>query len=124
MADDIFRPVLYLKVHCPFCAKLLIFLLEARILDQFDIRVIAPETDEETRIRAELAPHFETVSFPAAQLSPGKYLKDSDALIAHLAAENHIDPTKMFVLNWYVDGPLSALGTLWQENIALKKRTP
>jgi len=122
MANAVFKPILYLKAHCPFCTKLLIFLLEARILDTFDVRTIVPGTDEEARVKAELASHFDAVSFPAAQLSPGKYMKDSDALIAHFATQNNADPSQMFVLNWYVDGPFSALGTLWQENVELKKR--
>src|SRR3546814_11821128 len=45
----------------------------------------------EQAVRDELAPHFEKLSFPVVQVAPGQYMKDSDALISHYAAEASID---------------------------------
>jgi hypothetical protein len=117
-----FTPVLYLKDKCPFCLKLLIFLLETGQLAEVEIRKFVPGTPEEEELKAELAPHFETVTFPAAQVEPGLYLKDSDALIAHFAAKAGADPARLPVFQWYSGGPFAQIGALYRENRELKER--
>lgn len=76
--------------------------------------------DEEKAARAKLEPHLEKVSFRAAQIGPGKYLSDSDALIAHFAGPAGVDPAPMPTLQTYIAGPPKGLLTQWQENVQLK----
>lgn len=122
MSGDRFRSVLYLNQQCPFCLKLMIFLTEAGLLKQFEIRKFIRGDAAEQEIRAELAPHFEKVSFPAAQIAPGQYMKDTDALIAHYAKEAGVDPSEMALLNYYVGGVFERMGALFRENMEFKKQ--
>jgi hypothetical protein len=122
MSEAQFRPVLYLKDKCPFCLKTLIFLTESGQLSRFDIQKFAPGDAQEQSMKDELAPHFDKVTYPAAQIAPGVFMKDSDTLIAHYAAETKTDTAQMPVLNWYVSGPLQQLFELYKENMELKKR--
>ena len=120
--SDRSAPVLYLKDKCPFCLKVLIFLLEAGELDEVVVRSFVPGTPERDALRAELAPHFETVTFPAAQIEPGVYIKDSDAIIGHFAQQAGVDPAGLPVFQWYANGPFAQLGALYRENMELKKQ--
>ncbi len=122
MTDTTFTPVIYLKDKCPFCMKIRIFLLEAGLLGDVKVRDFVPGSDEETAIREEVSPHLEKVSFPAAQLEPGKFMADSDGIIAKLAAEAKVDPARMPVLSAYVNGPFQSIMTLYKENMELKKQ--
>ena len=122
MSDTTFRPVIYLKEKCPFCMKVRIFLLEAGLRDQVEVRDLVPGTDREQEIRAELEPMLEKVSFPAAQTEPGRYMTDSDAIIGHFAAIAGADPVSMPVLTAYVDGPFQQIMQLYRENMELKKQ--
>src|SRR3546814_11518548 len=79
----------------------MIFRSEAGLLARFDVRKFTPGDANEQAVRDELAPHFEKVSFPVVQVAPGQYMKDSDALISHYAAEASIDPSGMVLLNYY-----------------------
>jgi glutathione S-transferase len=116
------KPVLYLKDKCPFCLKLLVYLLEARLLDGIEVRSFVPGEPEEAELRAELAPHFETVTFPAAQIEPGVYMKDSDAIIGYFAEKSGVDPADLPVLQWYARGPFASIGALYRENRELKEK--
>jgi glutathione S-transferase len=116
------KPILYLKDKCPFCLKVLIFLLETGQLDGIEVRSFVPGTPEEAELKAELAPHFETVTFPAAQVAPGVYVKDSDALITYFADKAGADPADLQVFQWYSNGPFAAIGALYRENRELKER--
>lgn len=122
MSDAAFTPVLYLKQGCPFCFKLRLFLLEAGLLERVEIREFAPDTEEEKAIRAELTPHFEKLGFPTAQLEPGRYLGDSDALVAHFAKVSGKDPAAMPTYQTYLGGVFKNLGQLFRENMELKKQ--
>lgn len=124
MTDNDFRPVLYLNQHCPFCLKLMIFLSEARLLGRFEVRKFVPGDETEQVIKAELAPHFEKVTFPAVQQSPGQYENGSDALIAHYAKQAAVDPSEMQLLNYYLGGVFKRVGDLYKENMALKAQAP
>jgi hypothetical protein len=117
-----FKPVLYLKKGCPFCFKLRLFLLEAGLLDRFTIREFAEGTEEENSIRAELSPLFDKLSFPAAQIAPGKYMQDSEALVSRYADEAGIDPAKLLTFQAYVEGPFRTILSLFKENRELKRR--
>jgi hypothetical protein len=121
LADE-FTPVLYLKHGCPFCFKLRVFLLEAGLLDRFRVKQFIPGTAAEQVFRDELALHFDKVSFPAVQVSPGRYLGDSDTLISFFANERGLDPTAMPTLQEYIQGPFKSLMSLSKENNGLKAR--
>ena len=122
MTDAAFAPVLYLKEKCPFCLKVRLFLLEAGLLGQVKVKEFAPGTDEEQSIKAEVGPHLEKVSFPAAQVAPGQYMNDSDAIIAHFADKAKVDPAHMPVLSAYVGGAFKQIMDLYKENMELKKQ--
>lgn len=121
MTDTPFKPTVYLKQNCPFCLKIRLFLLEAGMNAEVETRDFAPGTEREEAIRAELAPHLEKVSFPAAQLEPGRYVTESDDIVAFLAAKSGKDPAAMTVYRNYVDGVFAMSMQLWKENMELKK---
>lgn len=116
-----FRPVLYLKATCPHCLKLRVFLLEAGLLDGFEQRIFSEGDANEAAIRAELAPHFDKVTFPTVQHAPGAYMKDSDAIIAHYAQEAGIDPQGLPTFLAYAHGVLPKYMEVRRELAALKR---
>lgn len=122
MKEASFKPVVYLKAFCPFCQKVRIFLLEAGLLDKVEIRDFTPGSAEEQAIRNELARHFEKVSIPAAQIAPGQYITDSDAIIAKLAEMNDVDVQRLPVLKNYIGGAFKQLMDLYKENRELKQQ--
>lgn len=122
MPDQIFRPVVFLKEKCPFCMKVRIFLLESGLWSQVEVRDFAPGTEQEQAIRSTLEPNLQKVSFPAAEVAPGAYMTDSDAIIARLAEGVGVDPSQMPVLSAYVQGPFQQIMTLYRENAELKKQ--
>ena len=120
MAD--FTPTLYLKDKCPFCFKVRVALLEAGLWDKVNVREFVTGEPEEAAIRETLAPHFEKVTFPAAEVAPGKYLADSDGIIAELLATAGKKPEDMTALSAYLRGPFASMMTLYKENSELKKQ--
>lgn len=121
MASD-FTPAIYLNTHCPFCFKLRVFLLEAGLMDRVKVREFVPGTPAETEMREALEPHFDKLSFPAAQTGPGEFMLESDAIIDWFANEYGIDQDRLATFNAYVEGPFSRLRQLFQENRELKSR--
>lgn len=117
-----FTPTLYLKDKCPFCFKVRVALLEAGLWDKVTVREFVTGEPEEAAIRETLAPHFEKVTFPAAELAPGKFLADSDGIIAELLATIGRKPEEMTALNAYLRGPFASMMTLYKENSELKKQ--
>lgn len=61
------------------------------------------------------------MSFPSAQIAPGKYRKDSDAIISHYAEDSGIDLQRLPAFQEYVSGPFNTLMTLFKENRKLRK---
>lgn len=121
MTETDFKPIVYLKQNCPFCLKVRLFVLEAGMEDDVEIRDHSPGSDQEMVLRAALDPHFEKVSFPAAQLEPGHYIAESDDIVAFLAAKAGRDPSTMTAYRNYVDGAFAMSMKLWKENMELKK---
>lgn len=121
-SDSAFRPVLYLKDKCPFCLKILIMLLEAGKLSDVEVQTIRPGTEEDRAARALLSSHFDTVTFPAAQVAPNHFIKDSDALLAHFSQLWDNDLASLTIFNWYNEGPFAGLGALYKENLELKAK--
>lgn len=121
MSDASFKPTLYLKAGCPFCMKLRIFVLESGLANAVETRDFAPGTPAEGAIRATLTPHLERISFPAAEIAPGKFIAESDDIIAFLANKTGRKPETLPVYTAYVDGPFAMMMSLWRENQELNK---
>jgi glutaredoxin 2 len=117
-----FRPVLYFKESCPSCYKVRVFLLEAGILGEFDQREFAVGDERERPIKEELAPHFDKVTFPTVQHGPGKYMRESDDIIAYYAGERGIRSADLHVFGIYNDILLPRLRRLNRENKELKQQ--
>jgi aromatic ring-opening dioxygenase catalytic subunit (LigB family) len=111
-----FVTIFYCKENCPLCLQVRLFLLEAGLLDKVEIREFARGSAQEQAIRAELAAHLDRVSFPAAQIAPGRYITESDAIIAYLAAQTGRDPAHMPVLRAYREAALKPVLRLRQES--------
>lgn len=120
MNDTADRPMIYLKQHCPFCMKIWLYLLETNAIQEVEIREFATGSAEEEAIRAELAPHLEKVTFPAARLEAGRYIADSDGILSFLSERTGHDAASLPVLGRYVDGPFTTMMKLWKENHELK----
>lgn len=100
-----FRPVIYLKESCPFCLKVAAFLAESGHAADYELRTFWPDDEREQAIRGELAPHFEAPSFPAMQVAPGRFLKESDAIVALLAEQTGCDSAAMPIYSYMLSGP-------------------
>ena len=101
-----FRPVLYLKSSCPFCLKVAAFLSEAGVFGTLVIREFWADDKEEQALRDELAPHFGKVTFPTLQYAPGRFMNESDAIIARYANELGLDPERMSFYQYVLRGPM------------------
>lgn len=122
MTAPAFRPIAYLKDRCPWCFRFRLFLLESGLLEGFDLRVFVPGDAQEAEIRAELAPHFETVTFPTVEIAPGQFVADSAVLVAHYAAQADVAVDSLALLDQYERGPLATLGELRRELKALREQ--
>ncbi len=122
MTETPFTPVVYLKAGCPFCLKVRLFLLEAGQLDRVVLREFVPGTEEETEIRGLLGPLVEKITFPTAELTPGTFTTESDAIVAHFAERAGVDPGALPTYQSYLTGVFKNLGALYRENMDLKKR--
>jgi hypothetical protein len=120
MTEPAFRPIVFLKDCCPWCFRFRLFLLESGLQDQFDLRVFVPGDAQEAPIRAELAAHFDTVTFPVVEIAPGRFLGDSAVLVAHYAAQFGIAVDRLALLDQYERGPLATIGRLFGEVQALR----
>ncbi|MER2196678.1 glutathione S-transferase N-terminal domain-containing protein [Methylobacterium brachiatum] len=107
---------------CPFCLKARLFLLEAGQLDRVVLREFVPGTQEETEIRNLLGPKVEKVTFPTAELTPGKFTTESDAIVAHFAERAGVEPEAMPTYQSYLTGVFKNLGALYRENMDFEKR--
>lgn len=120
MAD--FTPTIYLKDKCPFCFKVRVAIAETGLTDKVIVRDFVPGEPEEAQIRETLAPKFEKVTFPAAEIEPGLFIADSDGIVAALAAQAGRTPESLTVLGHYLRGPFSSIMNLYKENSELKKQ--
>ena len=116
-----FKPVLYMKISCPWCLKLAAFLAEAGIWDDFEVRGFYEGDENEAAIRAELAQHYAKASFPTLQYEPGKYMIESGDIIDRYAAKLGLDPEKMSFYQYVLAGPLRANRERMVELMRLRK---
>lgn len=124
MTEAPFTPVVFLKAGCPFCLKVRLFLLEAGQLDQVVLRTFVPGSSEEAEIRDRLGPAVEKVTFPAAELAPGAFTTESDAIVAHFADRAGVAADALPTYQSYLTGVFKTLQALYRENLELKKRVP
>lgn len=104
-----FTPVIYLKAGCPYCFKLRLALLEAGLMDRVAFQEFEADTQEERRIRTELSRHFFALSFPTAEIAPGRFEKGSDALIEHFLSDSGRSASQLTILKAYLKGPFAQL---------------
>lgn len=116
-----FTPILYLKASCPFCLKVAAFLAEAGVFSSLDVREFWPDDEREQAIRDELAPHFETVTFPTLQYGQGVYMNESDRIIGHFADELALDPDTMPPYRYVTQGPVRRLREQFAQIRALER---
>jgi len=117
-----FKPVLYLKLSCPFCLKVAAYLSEAGVFDRFELRAFWPDDGNEAAIRNELAPHLEKVTFPALQFAPGEFVADSDAIIERYRSETGADPAELPFYNYVLNGAFRRLRENFQEIRQLQEK--
>lgn len=120
MTEARFRPVVYLQQNCPFCLKVRLAALETGLTDTLDMRLFMPGTPDEQAIRDELDGKLAKITFPAAELSAGTYVADSDAIVAALAERSGQALADLPVYNAYLTAAFQPMMGLFQENKALK----
>lgn len=116
-----FTPILYLKSSCPFCLRVTAFLSEAGALGSLTIREFWPGSEQEQALREELAPHFENVTFPTLQYAPGRFMNESDTIIARYADELSLDPEAMPFYQYVLRGPMRRMREQFSEIKALNR---
>jgi len=120
MSATDFTPTIYVKTGCPYCLKLRIFLLEAGLHDW--VAFVEGQTPEEHEQLAKLlTERVGKASFPTAEISPGKYLPESDDLVAYFAGVGGVDPKKLPTYQAFVGGLLPRLQQFYREFMELKK---
>jgi hypothetical protein len=95
-------PTAYLLKTCPYSFKLLLFISEGGLRDQFEIVTLEPESQamKEAKQKIEQATG-KKASFPTVEIEPGVYKSDSDELIAHFAQKHGVDPANLVALSFY-----------------------
>ena len=119
--SDPFIPTVYVRKGCPFCLKLRLFLLEAGQTDNLTI-VEGQDEEEHQRFADHLTQKLGKASFPSAEIAPGEYLADSDALVAHFASLATVDPESLPTYQAYVGHVMPRLQQLFRENLELQQR--
>ena len=95
----------YLRTDCPYSFKFLLFISEARLLDQFEIVRCDPKSVEFEQVKAKLGQATgKNATFPTVEIEPGVYKSDSEALIEHFARKNNVDAAKLVALSFYKAG--------------------
>lgn len=98
-----FKPTAFLKEGCPFSFKFLLFLAETGLRDRFELIRCNPDAPEFEAIRSRLqAGLHKPATFPTVEVAPGRYMSDSDALIAHYASSYGIEAARLPALSFYV----------------------
>jgi glutaredoxin len=117
-----FRPTIFIKEKCPFCLKLRIGLLEAGMDREVDWKEHAPDSAAEEKAKDTLGGKLEKVTFPAAEIAPGQYMTDSDAILDQFLAKKGVDRKTLPVLDSYVTGAFQGLMDLYRENVELRNK--
>jgi hypothetical protein len=100
--------------------KLRLFLVDAGLIDQVDVRLYEQDSEGLREIRAALSKHMPKVGFPTAELRPGEFKAESDELIAWFAGSGAVDPAALPTYQDFVTGMFSGHLRLFRENLQLK----
>ena len=111
-----------LKLDCPFSLKFRIFVTEAGIADQFVFDVFEEGTRAYDEAKATLEKCAPEATFPAVEISPGKYMADSDTLIDHFAEAFSVDHKALPLLAYYEAGVFRAMTQMFEENRNMKRK--
>ena len=86
---QVFRPTLYVKKGCPFCAKVQLFLVDCGCSESVDITERSEETD------ALLLDKCGTSTYPVLRWAEDEFLmndpEDSDDIVDHFSMESDVD---------------------------------
>lgn len=100
-----FTPTAWVRTNCPYSFKFRLFVTEAGLATAFRFIPMDPDSAEFAPEKAELDRRAGRVTvFPTVEVAPGRFMSDSDALIAHFAAERGIDETGLATLAFYRGG--------------------
>ena len=121
-AKTTFTPRVILKKECPFCLKLVIFLNEAGLKDEFRYLTVKGDTPEYEEVRGILEETLGEASFPTVEVAKGEFMSGSDDLIDHYAKANKIDRESLTLLSYYEDGVFPFILDMFEENQALKEQ--
>ena len=124
MTEPSSRPPIYLKLSCPHCLKLLIFLVEAGLADRFEQIVFEQGDAVHRQLRSRMEEAGVKPSFPAVEFTPGKFETESDELIAKFAGEAGVDPATLPLLRYYVEGQYKRHGEMFRELLELRAAQP
>ena len=110
-----FKPKAWLKDGCPYSFKFLLFMTEARLLDRIEVIRCDPDSAAFDDVKQRLARATgREATFPTVELEPGRYLSDSDRLIAHFAHAFEVDPDALPALSFYEETLFAQLVALHQ----------
>jgi len=102
MSSEPFKAKIYVMEGCPFSFKLWLFLVEAGLADQVEVIRCDPQAPDADAIRARLSAGLgRPATFPTAEVEPGRYEADSDALIRYFATRHGIDAERLPALAFY-----------------------
>lgn len=117
MSSRPFRAKAYIKEGCPFSLKFLIFMAEAKLLDEIEIVRLDPSDPDFEPTKARLGDGLgQPATFPTVEIEPGRYMSDSDALIAHYAERSGRRADTMPVLSFYIETVLPQVAELHQQH--------
>jgi hypothetical protein len=115
------KPKILMKQGCPFCLKFMIYAVEAGIADKMDFETAGEGDPKLDEWRATLRAAGFKPSFPAALLTDGSYMIESDALIAYFAAEHGVSAADGMLLAYFKKGVMPRMGEMYREILALKE---
>lgn len=100
--------------------KLRIFLLEAGLLDTVSI-VEGQSPEEHQKLSNFLVERVGKASFPTAEISRGRYMPESDDLVAHFASANGIDPSKLTTYQAFTGSLLPHFQKIYRDYLELRE---
>jgi hypothetical protein len=113
----------YVKLGCPHCFKFLLYMTEAGLLEQINIIEPNPDSEEFEHVRAMLSEKLrKKATFPTVEIEPGKFMNESDDLIAHYANQSGKKRENMEVLALYERGLFPRIREMFFTNRAYKEK--
>ena len=102
MAEETFKPTVYIKDGCPFSFKFLVFAAESGLLDELEIVRVREGDPNADATKQRLSDKLgKAASFPTAEIEPDRYMSDSDKLIEHFARRAELAADELPVLSFY-----------------------